>query len=95
MHLCSPLVTGPAKVAEVPLLVFAVRETPQESLGFSPCDLVFGHTVRSPLGLFKEKCSRYLLQSQVYGPYVVEKKISDTDYVVQNPDRKRKNRAWR
>ena len=30
------------------LLLFAVRESVQESLGFSPFELVFGHTVRGP-----------------------------------------------
>ena len=142
----------------LPLLLFAVRETPQESLGFSPCDLIFGHTVRGPLRLLKEKwlsespknehntldyvssfrerlhyaCKlarenlaqsqtkmkrRYdkktvfrafqpgekvlvllplpgsSLQSQFSGPYTVERKISDTNYVVQTPDRKRKSRV--
>ena len=33
------------------LLLFAVRESVQESLGFSPFELVFGHTVRGPLKL--------------------------------------------
>ena len=37
------------------LLMFAVRESVQESLGFSPFELVFGHTVRRPLKLLKEK----------------------------------------
>ena len=37
------------------LLLFAVRESVQESLGFSPFELVFGHSVRRPLKLFKEK----------------------------------------
>ena len=37
------------------LLLFAVRESVQESLGFSPFELVFGHTVRGPLKLMKEK----------------------------------------
>ena len=37
------------------LLLFAVRESVQESLGFSPFELVFGHTVRGPLKLLKEK----------------------------------------
>ena len=37
------------------LLLFAVRESVQESLGFSPFTLVFGHTVRGPLKLLKEK----------------------------------------
>ena len=39
------------------LLLFAVRESVQESLGFSPFELVFGHTVRGPLKLLKEKNS--------------------------------------
>ena len=39
----------------VHLLLFAVRESVQESLGFSPFELVFGHTVRGPLRLLKEK----------------------------------------
>ena len=37
------------------LLIFAVRESVQESLGFSPFELVFSHTVRGPLKLLKEK----------------------------------------
>ena len=37
------------------LLLFAVRESVQESLGFSPFELVFGHTVRGPLKLLKEQ----------------------------------------
>ena len=37
------------------LLLFAVRESVQESLGFSPFELVFGHSVRGPLKLLKQK----------------------------------------
>lgn len=37
------------------LLLFAARELVQESLGFSPFELVFGHTVRGPLKVVKEK----------------------------------------
>ena len=33
------------------LLLFAVRESVQESFGFSPFELVFEHTVRVPLKL--------------------------------------------
>ena len=39
----------------VHLVLFAAREAVQESLGFSPFELVFGHTVRGPLKLLKEK----------------------------------------
>jgi hypothetical protein len=39
----------------VHLVLFAAREAVQESLGFSPFELVFSHTVRDPLKLLKEK----------------------------------------
>ena len=39
----------------IPLLLFAAREVVQESLGFSPFELVFGHQVRGPLALLSEK----------------------------------------
>ena len=38
----------------LPLLLFAVRESVQESLGFNPFKLVFGYTPRGPMKLFKE-----------------------------------------
>ena len=37
------------------LLLFAVRESVQKSLGFSPFDLVFGQTVHGPLTFLKKK----------------------------------------
>ncbi|KAK7166228.1 hypothetical protein R3I93_006107 [Phoxinus phoxinus] len=39
----------------VPLVLFAVREARQDSLGFSPSELVFGHNVRGPLKMLKEE----------------------------------------
>ena len=38
----------------ISLLLFAVRESVQESLGFSPFELVFGHSVTGPIKLLKE-----------------------------------------
>ena len=38
----------------VPLVLFAVRETVKESLGFSPADLVFGLTVHGSLKVLKD-----------------------------------------
>ena len=35
-------------------MLFAMREAVQASLGFSPFELVFGHTPRGPLKLLKE-----------------------------------------
>lgn len=39
----------------VPLVLFALHEARQESLGFSPSELVFGHNVRGPLKILKDK----------------------------------------
>ena len=133
------------------MLLFAVRESVQESLGFSPFELVFGHSVRGPLKRFKEKLlshddvslnilqyvsdfrtklsnacevakanlksaqnsmknrddqnsvSRTIkpgdkvlaslpvpgrpLQARYFGPYIVDKKMSDLNYVLQTLDR--------
>ncbi|TWW54068.1 Retrovirus-related Pol polyprotein from transposon 412, partial [Takifugu flavidus] len=141
----------------VPFVLFAAREAVQESLGFSPAELVFGHEVRGPLKLLKEQfllprggegCSipeyvlrlrerlqractlaksslassqkkmkrRYdqkavppsfqpgdrvlilspvpgsALSAKFSGPYVVEKKVNDTNFIIQTPDRRRRNR---
>ena len=38
----------------LPALLFAYREVPQESLNFSPFELMFGRTVRGPLAILKE-----------------------------------------
>ena len=35
----------------LPFMLFAARDSVQESLGFSPFELVFGHKVRDPLTL--------------------------------------------
>lgn len=38
----------------IPYLLFAYREVPQASTGFSPFELLYGHEVREPLSLLKE-----------------------------------------
>ena len=134
-------------------LLFAARESVQESLGFSPFELVFGHTVRGPLKLLKEKflsddnsslnLLQYVsdfnnrlskaceaarsnlksaqnkmkfhydenarernfkpgekvlallpipgrpLQARYYGPYTVDKKLSDVNYIINTPGRRK------
>lgn len=40
----------------LPWLLLAAREVVQESTGFSPNDLVFGHKVRGPLAVLQEGC---------------------------------------
>lgn len=38
----------------LPFLLFAMRDSVNESTGFTPFELVFGHEVRGPLKLLKE-----------------------------------------
>ena len=140
------------------LLLFAVRESVQESLGFSPFELVFGHSVRghlklvkgkffsnyeTPLNLlqyvsdFRNRLSRACevarsnlktsqgkmkarydnhvidrkfkpsdkvlallpipgrpLQARYFGPYTIDKKTSDLNYIINTPGR-RKNKQMR
>lgn len=38
----------------LPYLLFAYREVPQSSTGFSPFELLYGHEVRGPLALLRE-----------------------------------------
>ena len=45
---------GPEWDEGIPLLLFAIRETLQELIGFSPAELVFGHTVGGPLKFLHE-----------------------------------------
>ena len=136
----------------VPFVLFAIRESVQESLGFSPFELIFGHTVRGPLRLLKEKWltentdinlldyvdkfKRRLysackiaqdnlksaqnkmkswydknalirnfqpgdqvlvllpipgnpLQARYSGPYLVKNRISDLNYLIETPDRRK------
>ena len=48
----------------VPFVMFAAREVPTESLGFSPNELVFGHRVRGPLDVIKDEwCKESTSQS--------------------------------
>ncbi len=61
----------------IPLLMFAVRESVQESLGFSPAELVFGHQVRGPLKVLKDK----ILENDV------DAKTSVLDYVTKFRER--------
>ena len=37
----------------LPFMLFAIRESVQESLGFSPFELLYGHQVRGPLKVLK------------------------------------------
>lgn len=138
----------------LPLVLFALRDSIQESTGFSPFELVYGHEVNGPLRMIKEKwlgredppsvvkyvsefknrlmrareiAQENLRNSQAEmkswydkkararmfqpgdkvlvlfplqgdpfkarfsGPWEIEKKVSDENYVVKTPGRRKKN----
>ena len=64
------LETGKEWDEGIPFLLFAVRGTVQESLGFSPAELVFGHTVRGPLKLLPEQLTGVASPTQNVLDYV-------------------------
>ncbi|KAJ8032705.1 hypothetical protein HOLleu_26306 [Holothuria leucospilota] len=53
----------------LPALLFAYREAPQESLGFSPFELMYGRTVRGPLTILKELWSGEVDHEEVKNTY--------------------------
>jgi len=50
-------------------LLFAYREVPQGSLGFSPFELLYGRTVRGPMAILKDIWSNQKLESEVQTTY--------------------------
>ena len=53
----------------LPALLFSYREAPQESLGFSPFELLYGRTVRGPLSILRELWSREHNKEEVKTTY--------------------------
>ena len=53
----------------LPALLFAIREVPQESLGFSPFELLYGRNVRGPMAILRELWSEEILDEQVSSTY--------------------------
>ena len=50
-------------------LLFAYRETPQESTGFAPFEILFGRTVRGPMQILKELWTKDLEQPETKSTY--------------------------
>ena len=58
----------------VPFVLFAVRDSVQESLGFTPFELVFGHDVRGPMKVVKEQWMNDRGRQESAATYVSEMK---------------------
>ena len=63
-------------------LLFAYREVPQESTGFSPFELLYGRAVRGPMFILKELWTKELEESEVKNSYQyvfeLREKLEDT-----------------
>ena len=58
----------------LPFLMFAARTSIHDALGFSPADLVFGHSPRSPLKLLKDQCFKTEKPGEHVSTYVTNMK---------------------
>lgn len=141
----------------LPYILFAIREAPNESLGVSPFELLFGRKVRGPLKVVKDRLlnnstsklvtlTQYIeklnstleqvrsfarrnlkqaqkamkehfdckakvrtfsegdqvlafipasgspLQTRYHGPYTISKRVSDNNYIINTPDRRKSTR---
>ena len=58
----------------LPAFLFAVRKVPQESLGYSSFDLLYGRNVRGPMAILRELWSDGVNDEQVLSiyQYVIE-----------------------
>ena len=57
------------KELNIPALLLAVREVPQESLGFSPFELLYGRNVRGPMAILRKLWSEEVNDEQVLSTY--------------------------
>ena len=61
----------------LPALLFAYREVPQESLQFSPFELLYGRTVRGPMSILKELWIRQKADPEVKVTYQYVMELQD------------------
>ena len=80
----------------IPAALFAYREAPNESLKFSPFELLYGRTIRSPMTILKELWTEEETDSEVKTTYqyVVDLKhrLEETMKLAQNELRRASNR---
>ena len=65
----------------IPFVLFAYRESPHESTGYSPFELLYGRKVRGPLQLIKESWEE---------PFTDENQESTVSFILETRDRLKK-----
>ena len=70
----------------LPYLLFAYREVPQATTGFSPFELMYGRHVRGPLDILKEtwKASKRSGESVISYILTVQQKLAMSELVSEN-----------
>ena len=70
----------------IPYLVFAYREVPQSSTGFSPFELLYGREVRGPLDILRETWETNTRSDESVVNYVLSmrEKLKDMSEIVQD-----------
>ena len=53
----------------LPALLFAIREVPQESLGFSPFELLYGRVIKGPMNILRELWSGEVIDEEIKTTY--------------------------
>ena len=82
----------------LPYLLFAYREVPQASTGFSPFELVYGHHVRGPLDILKHswEASKKSTDSVVSYVLTIQERLSKLrELVTENlEDARKTQKCW-
>ena len=81
----------------IPYLLFAYREVPQASTGFSPFELLYGRSVRGPLDILKESWEADKKSNESVVSYILtvrEKMEKMTDLVKQNLEEAQKSQKY-
>lgn len=82
----------------LPYLLFAYREVPQESTGFSPFKLLYGWRVRGPLDVMKEMWTGSVSGPKSVVSHVIqfrERLASMTDVVKENmKEAQKRQKKW-
>ena len=69
----------------LPYILFAYREVPQESTGFAPFELLYGHRIRGPLDVLKEVWSGEEIDNTTVAAHVItmRERLQDMTDLVQ------------
>ncbi|XP_064482829.1 uncharacterized protein LOC135395661 [Ornithodoros turicata] len=80
--------------AGLPGVMFALRSVPHEATGFSPAELVYGHTLRSPMRLLREEWENQRTDNTVI-EYVLDllQRLQDTREIAEANMRDSQRRA--